>query len=311
VVNEQGLIGLFMPHTLVVFSCDQNYFLLAKGLVLSLLQCELDCEHIGLAFLDAGCDRTALDWLKARGVEVRALDASALGALEPLAQGYLRSLVFRPLLPKLFPGVEAFVWLDSDTWVQQPQSVAYLADLARSGGDRIFICPEWHYGYSDLNDTFVENQLKNLAFYHRTIYGEEMVREMYGRPVLNCGVFAMAAKCPLWDMWWNELVELYQRDYGAESERVRHMAEQIALNVLARRNQCAVLVDPLFNYLCMWGMPFRDEQGMVRVALPPGNAIGVVHLSLWKVWRKAYFEKGLLYQRGEYLSAEEQETLLK
>lgn len=89
------------------------------------------------------------------------------------------------------------------------------------------------------------------------------------------------------------------------------MAEQIAMNVLTYRCSCAVPVDPLYNYMCMWGTPFRDNQGLVRVSFPPASVIGIVHLSLWKTRGRFYYDQRLLYQSGDYLTAEEKGALLE
>src|SRR6185437_1795428 len=102
------------------------------------------------------------------------------------------------------------------------------------------------------------NHIRNFGSYYRAAYDERVAGEMAARPMLNAGVFAMAAANPFWEMWWNELVQVYQRDGGRNVNRVLHMADQITLNVLAHRLSCAVHVDPQFNYMCIWGMPFRD-----------------------------------------------------
>jgi hypothetical protein len=134
---------------------------------------------------------------------------------------------------------------------------------------------------------------------------------MTWRPMLNTGVFAMATQNPLWEIWKQEIRKLYGKHYGDKDARMRHMAEQIALNVVAEERKCAVPIDPIFNYMCAWGMPYRDEQGMVRVALPPNVPLGIVHLSLWGLKRQMYVDHGLLFDRGNYLSAEERAQLLR
>jgi hypothetical protein len=111
-------------------------------------------------------------------------------------------------------------------------------------------------------------------------------------------------------MWAEEIRKLYARDYGADTSLVRHMAEQMALNVLASRTGSAVEVDPLCNFMCMWALPFRDDAGVVRVRLPPSAPIGIVHLSQWAARRNLYVGQGLLYQRGDYLSDQERRALL-
>ncbi|HSZ56385.1 MAG TPA: hypothetical protein VK797_12030 [Tepidisphaeraceae bacterium] len=300
-----------MPKTLIVFSADPHFFPLAKGLVLSLKQHELARHDIGLAFVDNGCSEASLRWLVEQGVVVRSLAPELLGNLATAAKGYLRSIVCRPLLPRVFPDADVIVWLDSDLWVQVGDVLPNLSRWAQAHRDKIFICPEWHYSYSNLNENLAQYQIANLSYYYRATYGTEVAREMSSRPTLNCGVFAMAAENPLWDVWWNELRELYARPYGSDAPAILHMAEQIAMNVLAHRRSCSVPVDPLYNYMCMWGTPFRDNSGIVRVALPPASIIGIVHLSLWKNRRRFYYDQRLLYQSGNYLTEDEKRALLE
>jgi hypothetical protein len=299
-----------MGRALIVFSCDERFFPLAKGLVLSLVPAQLARHGLRLTFIDVGCSPASIAWLRGREAQVLQPEPSVLGPLAQVAQGPLRSMACRPLLPRLFPDAAAFVWLDSDLWVQTPEAVPHLAKLASVRPDRLFICPEWHYAYGTLNQNFRTNQIENLFAYYRAAFDEPTAAEMATRPNLNGGVFAMAAQNPLWELWWNELVAVYSRDGGRFSPGTRHLAEQMALNVVAHRTGRAVHVDPLFNYLCMWGIPFRDDQQIVRVPLPPANTIDIIHLARWNVLGRQYLEQGLLYQRGDYLTPGERDALL-
>ena len=296
--------------TLVVFSCDQNYFPLAKGLVLSLLEKTLDRDGIGIAFIDIGCEAESLAWLRQHRVAI--VSRSQLMAVPgiPSVEKYHLAQVCRPFLPRLFPTAEAFVWLDSDLWVQSAEAIKLFAHLANRNHDKLFICPEWHYAYTPLNSDIIKFQVTKVGPYYQVAYGQEIATKLAVRPTLNSGVFAMAAENPLWDMWASEVRSLYTRDYGGDTAPMRHMAEQLALNYLAFRAGNAVEVDPLLNFMCMWALPFRDDSGVVRVRLPPSSPIGIVHLSLWAARRALYAEHGLLYQRGEYLSDSERRALL-
>ena len=296
--------------TLVVFSCDQKYFQLAKGLVLSLLEKKLGADDIGIAFVDVGCDQQSIAWLRERGVTI--VSTSQLMGLEgvPLISGYHLAQVCRPFLPSLFPGTKAFVWLDSDLWVQSSDAIRLFAQLANRNRDKLFICPEWHYAYSSFNSDILKFHITKLGPYFQLAYGQEMATKLAVRPTLNSGVFAMAAENPLWDMWASEVRSLYTRDYGGDTGPMHHMAEQLALNCLAFKTGSAVEVDPLFNFMCNWALPFRDDAGVVRVRLPPNPPVGIVHLSLWTARRTLYFEQGLLFRRGDYLSDQERLALL-
>ena len=68
--------------SLVVFSCDQNYFPLAKGLVLSLQGAGLRQSGIVLGFIDIGCNPQCIAWFQHQGLQVVPL--SALATVEEL-----------------------------------------------------------------------------------------------------------------------------------------------------------------------------------------------------------------------------------
>ncbi|HEX3484764.1 MAG TPA: hypothetical protein VHT51_06860 [Micropepsaceae bacterium] len=296
--------------TFVVFCCDRNYFPLAKGLVLSLTNAGLEESGIRLAFIDIGCEPDSVAWLRERGVHV--LPSSQLTAIEGLqnVKGYHLAQICRPYLPRLFPEASAFIWLDSDLWVQSADTLKLLALYADNNRDKIFICPEWHYAYAAMNSDIVKFHVNNIGYHYNKAYGREVAAKLSVRPWLNTGVFAMAADNPLWARWGEELKRLYARHYAEDGDLARHMADGVSLNYLVAESSAAVLVDPLFNFTCMWALPYRDPAGVVRVPLPPNTPIGIVHLSMWSGRRKFYFEHGLLFQQGQYLSPDERVLLL-
>jgi SAM-dependent methyltransferase len=71
-----------------------------------------------------------------------------------------------------------------------------------------------------------------------------------------------------------------------------------------------MLLDPLYNYISLWMTPIRGEGGLVRVALPPHVPIGIVHLAGGlKEFGRKYFDEGLFYQQGAYLTDSERFSL--
>ena len=88
------------------------------------------------------------------------------------------------------------------------------------------------------------------------------------------------------------------------------LADGLSLTRLAAETSRGVMVDPLFNFACIWALPFRDNTGVVRVPLPPHAPIGIVHLSMWAGRHRFYFEHRLLFQEGRYLTDEERNSLL-
>jgi hypothetical protein len=152
-----------MAEVQIVFSANDSYFLLAKGLVLSIKKTGAMQPGFELAFIDLGCTPEHLQWLRDQGVRVMEFDDALMGEMAKLAPGYLRALILRPYLPALFPDARAFVWLDSDLWLQSQHVLQLFASMALKHPDKLFICPEWHYSYTLLNNDFMKSQIENFA----------------------------------------------------------------------------------------------------------------------------------------------------
>lgn len=295
--------------TLIVCSCDQSYFPLLKGLILSICEQGRLGAGIGLAFIDIGCEARSVSWLQERGVRVCRPDPQILGGLADPALGYQRSQTCRPLLPKLFPDAAIFIWIDCDTWVQDASIFPILRSAVEKDRDKLFIAPECHYSYTHINDGCLERHQEMFSYY-QPVFGTEVAQRMCLRPTLNSGFFAMAADNAIWAEWETEVRRIYLGEPNEYDPQVRHMAEQIALNVIAARGSRVTLLDPLYNYVCLWNSPFRDAEGVVRVALPPHLPIGIIHLAGgWLRFGAAYASRGLLYRGGSYL-CDEDRTLL-
>lgn len=305
----KGAVPVCGPDTLVVCACDQLYFPMVKGLMLSLLDPGALPDGVGLAFIDVGCSRSSLDWMKSRNVRIRGLDAAIMGDLANPELGYRRAQVCRPFLPKLFPDAKALIWIDSDTWVQDRSIIAYLREALPRNDGHLFIAPECHYSYTFVNED-VRGRRKEMFCYYEPLFGAEIALQLSMLPTLNSGFFAMAAGNPIWGRWEEEIRRIFFDDRIRCASAVRHMADQIALNVVARQTDRLMLLDPLYNYICLWTIPVRDEQGIVRVALPPHVPLGIVHLAGgWKTHGERYLREGLFYKGGDYLTDEDSAVL--
>ena len=56
--------------TAIVFSCDENYFFLARGLVLSLADAGYPSADTKVVLIDIGCGPASQSWMKDHGVEI-------------------------------------------------------------------------------------------------------------------------------------------------------------------------------------------------------------------------------------------------
>jgi hypothetical protein len=282
---------------------------MVKGLILSILDSGPLPDGISIAFLDLGLDRSSRQWLEMKGVLVRAMSSDAMGDLCDPSLGYQRAQTCRPFLPSLFPEASSFVWMDSDMWVQDHALFPILSTGTAQHPQQLFIAPECHFSYFYVNE-YAEYRFQEMYSYYAPICGDAEASRLARLPTLNSGLFAMSAQNEIWPKWSEAIRQVFSAPKNTYDAKVLHMSDQITLNMLARCGERVTLIDPLYNYLCMWTPPRRGEDGVVRVALPPHLPVGIIHLAGgWKQYGERYLADGLFYQRGEYLSDSDLKTL--
>jgi hypothetical protein len=278
--------------TAVIIAGDSNIFALTYGCFLSLQP--LRKEGVSLCFLDTGVTELQADVLKPL------LDHSAQfnEALSVIPTGekrpYWKAQGCRPFLPSYFVGHEVYVWLDSDTWVQDLSAVRELADLASKHGAAIV--PELDVHYEFVLNFEDSRRYFGMKFdFVRFSYGQDYANATLTLPYLNTGVFAISTRSGLFAEFEKELTIVYQRGYT-------HMAEQICLNRLLFRTGKFVPLNALYNWMCNLSQPLLNNEGHWTIPRPPFSEIKIVHLSGKNKLAK-FKPMGLLFDRGSYLDA--------
>ena len=293
----------------IATSCDEGYFPLVKGLLLSMLNGTPLPDTVEPVFLDLGCSADSLAWLATHGVRCIALDETVLDELGRQKYGYHRAQICRPFLPRLFPDADVLAWIDCDTWVQDTSIFDTLRREALDHRNCVLACPEIHYTYTPLNAD-PDGRRVELKSYYEGLYGRALAEAMSILPTTNSGFFAMHRDNTLWLRWQKEILSIYRDNFDRHDAITRHFGEQMALNKLIHDGAPVRYFDPLYNYLCLWTKPFRDEDGVVRLSAPPYLPLGVLHLAGgWKYFGQAYYDSGLLYRRGDYLSERDRAIL--
>lgn len=297
-----------MPST-IIFSCDEKFMPLAKGLVLSLKQFGVPNQELHMNFIDIGCGAESLDWLRAHGIRIHSfsyLDHYRFDA-DVTVERYHQALLCRPVLPQIVPGYDAYVFIDCDIWIQEGFVLDHYLGLAKKYTDKVIISPALDYSYIH---AYARSQDFFNACYRifNRAYGDEVAREYAFRPIFNCGFFAMAASCPIWSMWKKELDVVFNRNYHGYD---KHGVEQLAMNYLIYKTGNFIPMEAIFNYHCHEGYARRDPStGKVIVGYPPNRVIGALHLTATSHFIKKYMDLGLLFDHGRYLTESERQGLL-
>jgi hypothetical protein len=291
--------------TAIVFSCDQAYFFLARGLVLSLADAGYPNADTKVVLIDIGCDADALLWMQERGVMVTPFDPA------PLPQAVLdvitpaqRAMAMRPWLPQMLPGFEHIIWLDCDLWLQNGEVVHNLRAGANAAPHAVTIAPGTsHYNarlYSDIEALIVMQRV-----WYDSCCEPDMARQIAGMLHYSSAVFGMRRSSPVWAAWGEEVTRVYPLIAVRQPNAV-HMAELIAMNIVIFRTQQFIRLDPLYNFHCNGAGVMRLADGrVVTNMLLPLRDVGVIHLANWSQLRLRYMERQLLYRNGDYLTEAE------
>ena len=253
--------------TLIVTAADSNFFPLLHGLLSSLHR--RGTLPYDIAVFDVGLRAGERGWVAPRTRHI-----VKPGWDLPVAQDvretkpWLRALTVRPFLPDHFPGYEVYVWLDSDTWLQDRDALHAFVAAAAEGG--LAAVAHRHPSYRASPKTLAWRR-ESL----RTYFGEEAVEAAAPNSYLNCGVVALPAGAPHWAAWRRSFASGIARTAG------RTVCDQTALNRAVWSERLPLTLLPATcNWLCHLALPEYDSER--RLFCEPGGQrtpIGILHLA--------------------------------
>jgi hypothetical protein len=250
---------------------DASYFDLMRDCIGS-LQATPEGKALALGILDCGLTDEQRTWCRERGaILVEPVWDFDFPGREKLKDGY-KALTARPFLPRYFPGFDLYLWIDGDCWVQQGDALALFLAAARAGA--LAAAPEIHRSMRHYRHAWTEFSTINGAAYEKA-FGKETADRLIRYPLINAGVFALAAAAPHWQGWADVLGEALQRSAD--------MTDQIALNALIYNRGFSC--EPLPSR-CNWPVhhatPFWDADRTLFVEpAMPYEPLGILHLTIY------------------------------
>ena len=126
-----------MIKNLIVSSADDKY----SSLLEELYQSTLKLVNYDFAILDCGLKESSLKKYKERGIDIKIPNWEvSLPSYKIRNRNYLKAQFSRFYLHQYFPGYENYFWLDSDTWINCPETFQlYLQGIKEKG---FAICPD-------------------------------------------------------------------------------------------------------------------------------------------------------------------------
>jgi hypothetical protein len=257
--------------TIAITGGDAAYFDLMKDCIAS-LQGVPEGRAPALGILDCGLTDEQRAWCRDRGaiLVVPGWDFDFPGR-EKLKDGY-KALTARPFLPRYFPGFDLYLWIDGDCWVQQGDAIALFLAAARTGA--LAVAPEIHRSMRHYHHAWGEFSAVCGAAYE-SCFDKATAERLVRYPMINAGVFALAAEAPHWQGWATVLGEALQRSTD--------MTDQMALNVLVYDQGFACEALPS---RCNWPVhhatPAWDAaRGLFVEPAMPYDPLGILHLTIY------------------------------
>jgi hypothetical protein len=255
----------------IVSAADSGYFRLLKGLALSLeavrgtIPFDLCVFDLGLdpdqrAFMDTRCQAmTRPGW----DIAFPGMDK---------APDHYKAMVSRPFIPRHFPGYDIYLWLDADSWVQDPAVIEVYVRAARRG--RIAITAQIDRAYKG---AYKRGKIFGWTHNHKHFrlgFGWRAADRFGPYPVLNSGAFSIPGSAKHWSLWADALRQALQRSQ-------HKLMEQTALNLVLYRNRADITILPAYcNWLCDAAAPcIDDDNGLLVEPFEPHQALGIVHLA--------------------------------
>jgi hypothetical protein len=280
-----------MAAPVIVTATDSALFWLAKGLVLSTAAARA-AQGLAMVCYDLGLTPEHRAWMQGQGVRVLPpadpLDATRREGFRP----YMLGQFCRPFLPRLLPGHDAYVWLDADTWVQEPDGLGGLLHVARWGS--LGCCAEVHHVYSSMR----LDAERHDRFWQRewtAVFGPEVARTHAPAAMINSGVFAARPDHPIWAAWEAELRIALERP-------LTHLSEQLAFCKAALATERIERMPALWNWLANFALPrWLGAQRRWIEPTYPHQRIRILHLAGASV-RHHYLARRMLFDGGDYLA---------
>ncbi len=266
------------PRSVIVTATNDLYLPLALSLLRSLRDLSF-CTQFDIGVLDVGLSDAARAQIAAFGaiivsanVDINYPDRLAWEQQSPA----VRAQTARPYLRDYFTGYDIYMWIDADAWAQTPDAIETML-VGAASDDAIYIASEIDRDYQPY---FLSSQPWNYHFkWYSANFPSDIVAAIFPRPMLNNGIWAMAATSPVWKAWGAVYTDCLQRI--EKMTREQFMCDQLSLNVAIYTQGLPLKVMPAeFNWLSLYAIPMwdREKKLFIRPTVPR-TPLSMIHLT--------------------------------
>ena len=263
-----------MIKNLIVSSADDKY----SSLLEELYHSTLKLVNYDFAILDCGLKHSTLEKYKQRGIDIKIPKWEfSLPNYKIRNRNYLKAQFSRFYLHQYFPGYENYFWLDSDTWINCPETFQlYLQGVDEKG---FAICPQvdrsspkllnikWFLNFpTKINSINYKNISKSIS--------TEMGKKYAGHFTLNAGCFGYSKNF--------DGLPVIQKNLKEASKKGRIFgSDQVALALSAFEDNLDFELLPSYcNWICEHHMPkFCETKRVFVEPYVPHHNIALIHLA--------------------------------
>ena len=263
-----------MNKNLIVSSSDSKY----SQLLIELYNSIKNIDGFDFAVLDCGLSENSKSFFNQRGIDCKIPDWEfEVPNYKIRGRDYLKIQFSRFFLDKYFPGYENYIWMDSDTWINCPETFQYYIKGAKQSG--FAICPQVDRASPKLLDTkwFLNFPIKinsiNFKNISRSI-NKNMAKKYAGHYTLNAGCFSYNSKF--------DGLKIIKKNLSIASKKGRIFgSDQVALALTMFEDKVPFELLPSYcNWICEHTLPkFCNSKNLFVEPYIPNHNIGVMHLA--------------------------------
>lgn len=268
----------------IVSGSDARYFHLLFDLIESIRK-NVPRNDIEICVYDFGMTADQLEQLQPRVNALLKPGWDISYSFQSEIPSYKKYVTIAPFTPRYFPGYDIYIWLDADTWFQTGECVDLLIEGAAMGRlaaisstDRNYPVPISGAKVKQLGKLPLIGgmRLKTTTYLSNTIrrcYSRSLGNELFFKPLINAGVYALHRDAPHWRVWEQSL-------RLAKFSSPQTMSDQVPLNHAIYTSGLPVELLPAWcNWMCNVCLPAYDagRQLLVEPNLP-NHPISLVHL---------------------------------
>ena len=262
--------------TVIVSAGDQKYFPLLKELIDSILVHD-QSRNVDIAVMNVGMTFEQVSDIKSRGVLVVEPEWPCYISPKKIeGKEYLRACVCRPFINKIFPGYDIYIWLDTDTWLQDWETIELYEAGARKGSLACTVQVDRGYPGSSRIKWIGNFPWKARGFYYanaKRAFSKKIAKSLFHHHTIQAGAFALHKDAPHWDHWQKLIVK------ALEKGKV-FTAEQLTMGMMIHLDKLPAEFLPAYcNWIHTKELLWDNKQEAFVEPFLPHHKIGLLHLT--------------------------------